>query len=198
MAECSETVRAITDLIFIGEKEEDLGRFDLVLVCGNDEIADTVEALCALREKGHLDGDTVIVFSGNVGSLNAGKAPEAERLYDEAVRQGFDPSRLLKETAATNTLLNFRNSLPVIESVRPIGSFSQILVVCKGFLTRRAKMCAAACGYPSEKLRYFGTEDKVRQINRDTWFLYPDATERLMRELARIAEYTLKGDLSLG
>ena len=197
MAKYSETVQAITDLIFIGEREEDLGSFDLVLVCGNDDVADTVTELRALREKGHLNEQTVIVFSGNVGSLNAGKAPEAERLYDEAVRQGFDPARLLKETAATNTLLNFRNSLPVIESVRPIGEFSGILVVCKGFLTRRAKMCAASCGYPAEKIRYYGTRDSVRNINRDTWYLYPDATERLMKELARIAEYTLKGDLSL-
>lgn len=193
----SETVRAISSLIFIGEEEADLGSFDLVLVLGNDEIVDTVEELRMLRDKGHFNDNTLIVFSGATGSLNAGKAPEAERMYDEAVRQGFSPDHILKEPTATNTLLNFRNSRPVIESVKPIDGFQNILVLCKGFLTRRAKMCAAACGYPAEKIHYYGTEDKVRNINRETWYLHPDATERLIKELARIAEYTLKGDLSL-
>ena len=197
MAKYSETVRAITDLIFIGEKEETLGCFDLVVVLGNDEIADTVEELRALRDKGHFDEKTLIVFSGATGSLNAGKAPEAERMYDEAIRQGFSPDNLLKEHAATNTLLNFRYSKPIIEAIKPIDDFENILVVCKGFLTRRAKMCAAACRYPTEKIHYYGTIDNARNINRETWYLYPDATERLIKELARIAEYTLKGDLSL-
>ncbi len=197
MAKYSETVRAITELIFIGKEETELGYYDLVLVLGNDDITDTVEELCMLKDKGHFDEKTVFVFSGNVGSLNAGKPPEAERLYNEAIRHGFSPDNLMKESTATNTLLNFRNSLPVIESVKPLKKFSNILVVCKGFLTRRAKMCAASCNYPGEKIHYYGTVDKVRNINKDTWYLYPDATERLIKELARIAEYTLKGDLSL-
>ena len=193
----SETVRAISQLIFCGEEESTIGYSDLVLVLGNDEIADTVGELKMLWDKGHFDENTLIVFSGATGSLNAGKEPEADRMYAEAIRQGFPAKNMLKEATATNTLLNFRNSLPVIESVKQIGQFESILVVCKGFLTRRAKMCVASCGYPTDKIHYYGTVDYARNINRETWYLYPESRKRVLEELGRISQYTLKGDLSL-
>lgn len=63
---------------------------------------------------------------------------------------------------------------------------------------RRAKMSAIACGYPEEKLHFYGiTKDNSRFIDKYTWYRTNDATKRVLEELKRIAEYSLKGDISL-
>lgn len=195
----SETVLAITNFLFIGKPEQKLKRYDLILVLGNEQIEDTADEISMLIKKNHIDNNATIVFTGNVGSLNKGSAPEALRL-NEAVksRSVITSQRIVIEDKATNSLENFKFSKPLIEEKKNIEGFNRILCICKAFLTRRAKMCAAACGYPVEKIDFYGTVDTAgKNIGADTWFQSDAAIKRVMEEIKRIAEYTLKGDLSL-
>lgn len=195
----SETIQSITNFLFIGKPEQDLKCYDLILVLGNEQIEDTADEISMLIRRNHIDSNAAIVFTGNVGSLNKGSAPEALRL-NEAVknRSVITSQRIIIEDKATNSLENFKFSKPLIEDVKRIDEFNQILCICKAFLTRRAKMCAAACGYPVDKIDFYGTVDKVgKNIGVDTWYQSDAAIKRVMEEIKRIAEYTLKGDLSL-
>ena len=79
-----------------------------------------------------------------------------------------------------------------------IDEYENILCIGSAFMTRRAKMCASACGYPTDKIDFYGTVDTSgRNIGPNSWWLSDTATKRVLEELKRIAEYTLKGDLSL-
>ena len=194
----SETIESITNFLFIGKEEKELSVYDLVIVMGNEQIEETIKDLCLLIEKNHISNNAKIIFTGNVGSLNKGQPPEAHRLKETALSYGIPSQMILTEDKATNSLENFKFSKPIIEKNESVDSYNRILCICKSFLTRRAKMCAAACGYPLEQLDFFGTVDtKGKNIGPNTWYKNDIAIKRVMEEIKRIAEYTLKGDLSL-
>lgn len=195
----SETIHSITNFLFIGKQEQALKCYDLILVLGNEQIEDTADEISMLIRRNHIDSNAVIVFTGNVGSLNKGSAPEALRLNEAIQKRGVITSqRIIIEDKATNSLENFKFSKPLIENEKDIVNYNRILCICKAFLTRRAKMCAAACDYPVEKIDFYGTVDTAgKNIGPDTWFQSDVAIKRVMEEIKRIAEYTLKGDLSL-
>ena len=192
----TETSEAITDFLFIGREEKELSVYDLVIVCGNEQTDETCADLIKLMD--HVKSDAVIVFSGRNGCVNPGTVPEGERMHHYFVehRSGYTQT-LIVENKAGNTLENFSNSLPLIERIKPLSSFGRILVVCKAFLARRAKMCALSCGYPAEdRMDFFGTVSGKR-IEPDGWFKDPDTAKRVMEEVERIGKYFVKGDLSL-
>lgn len=67
----------------------------------------------------------------------------------------------------------------------------------KAFLDRRAKT-SAACGYPNEIIDFYGTVyEKGNNIGPNTWYQTDVAKKRVIEEVKCIAEYTLKGDISL-
>ena len=177
----TETSEAITDFLFIGKEEKELSVYDLVIVCGNEQTDETCADLIKLMD--HVKSDAVIVFSGR-------------NHYFVEHRSGYTQT-LIVENKAGNTLENFSNSLPLIERIKPLPSFGRILVVCKAFLARRAKMCALSCGYPAEdRMDFFGTVSGKR-IEPNGWFKDPDTAKRVMEEVERIGKYFVKGDLSL-
>lgn len=195
----TETIRAITEFLFIGTEECDLNPSDLVLVLGNDYIDGTMEAVCRLYQSGKILPDATIILSGATGSLDAGKAPECDRLFTSGVENFFMPPEIfLKENRATNAKENFLYSKELIETIGGFGAFKHILCIGKAFLLRRASMYAANFQYPADKLQYWGTVDaEGRNIGKYTWWKNKPAIERVLAEIRRIGEYALSGDLSI-
>lgn len=193
----SETIKAITNFLFIGKKQTELKKtYELIIFMGNDNIEGNAQTLKLLWDSGHITSKTTLILSGNVGSLNRGKEAESIRLFNEALKLGLPEEIFVLEKEATNALENFKFSKSIAESVKPLGAFDSILCIGSAFMTRRAKMCASACGFPSDSIDFYGTTDE-RMINSDSWWKTEAATKRVLEELKRIAEYSLKGDLSL-
>lgn len=194
----SETIEAITNFLFIGEPLEKLNKYDLVIVLGNNLIELTVNELKRIWDDGHIVEGTKIILSGKVGSLNKDDAPEAEDLFKMAVRKGLPKDSFILEAESRNAYENFLFSKEKIIELGGFDSFNSILCIGQAFLLRRAKMCAAKCGYPLSKLTYYGTVDtEGRNIGPDTWWTNEIATTRVLEEIGRISTYTLKGDLSI-
>ena len=198
MEKYSETIDGITKFLFLGKEEQDLGVYDLVIFLGNNDISGNANALKLLWDTGHITQFSTVILSGNVGLLNQGEEPEAERLFDAAVNLGLPKEIFTLECKATNALENFKYSKPIAESIKPLEGFEKILIIGRAFMTRRAKMCASACGYPTDKIDFYGTIDRAgKNIGPDSWWKSSDATKRVLEELERVAKYSLKGDLSL-
>lgn len=195
----SETIKAITEFLFIGAEEGGLRPSDLVLVLGNDYIDGTMEAVRRLYDKGLIKAEAKIILSGATGTLNAGKAPECDRLYTSGVeRFGMPPELFIKENRATNASENFIFSREIIETLGGFERFGSILCIGKAFLLRRASMYAAKHAYPADRMQYYGTVDAAgRNIGRTTWWQSRAAIERVLAEIRRIGEYGLSGDLSI-
>lgn len=198
MEKHSETIDAITEFLFIGKEESALKTYELVIFLGNDDIEGNASTIKLLFDTGHITSKSTVILSGNVGLLNQGKEPEALRLFDAVVRLGVPKNIFILEKEATNTLENLKFSKSIAEGIKPIKEFSGILCVGRAFLTRRAKMCASACGYPADSIDFYGTVDKKgKNISSDSWWKNESAIKRVIEELKRIAEYSLKGDLSI-
>lgn len=198
MEKHSETINAITKFLFIGKEESALKTYELVIFLGNDDIEGNANAIKLLWDTGHITAKSTVVLSGNVGTLNQGKEPEAIRLLNAVVAMGLPKEIFVLEKQATNALENFKFSKPIAEQIKPLEEFNGILCIGRAFMGRRAKMCASACGYPVESIDYYGTVDKKgKNIGSDSWWENEAAVKRVLEELKRVAEYSLKGDLSI-
>lgn len=194
----SETIEAMTRFLFIGKPIEELGKNDLVIVLGNNLIELTINELKRVWDEGHIIEGAKIILSGKVGSLNKDDAPEAEDLFKLALKKGLPENSFILEPESRNAYENFLYSKEKINELGGFDQFNSILCIGQAFLLRRAKMCAAKCGYPHEKLTYYGTVDKNgRNIGPDTWWTSDVARTRVLEEIGRISTYTLKGDLSI-
>lgn len=196
----SSTVKAITELLFLDEKIENIPYCELVLVFGSNFTTGTVDALEILMENHAIDSKSKIILSGNVGSLNKdAKQPEAVQMYEEAMKRSiFNPEMFILEPNATNCYENAKFAKDIILEQKGFDKYENILFVAKSFMTRRCMMSASSLDYPMEKIHYFGLVDsKGRNIGKNNWWLSNDATVRVLAEVERIGKYSQKGDLSI-
>lgn len=195
----SETIKAITELLFIGSEKVELSSSDLVIVLGNEFIEGTIKELHDLYTSGVVEANARIILTGATGLLNAGSEPECERLYDCAVEKYHMPREMfIKENRATNAYENLVFSKEIVESLGGFSAFKRILFIGKAFMLRRVSMYASALNYPKEKLQYFGTVDKAgRNIGPDCWWETDAAADRVMAEIERIGKYYKDGNLGL-
>lgn len=195
----SESIRAITEFLFIETQYEKIQPSDLVLVLGNDMIDGTMMEVNKLLLDNKIRADAKIILSGATGSLNAGKENECDRLLQSGISKFGMPAKMfLLENRATNAYLNFYYSKEIVKSIGGFEGFESILCIGKAFLLRRASMYAAKLNYPVEKMQYYGTVDTGgRNIGKTTWWNSPAAIERVLAEIKRIGEYGLAGDLSI-
>lgn len=195
----SESIKAITEFLFLETPYESIIPSDLVLVLGNDMIDGTMADVKRLIIDKKIKNDALILLTGATGTLNAGKEKECIRLFRSGTEKyGIPKDLFVLEDKATNAYENFVYSKELIETLGGFSRFSNILCIGKAFLLRRASMYAAKTGYPSEKMQYYGTVDyEGRNIGRNCWWENPSAIERVLAEIRRIGEYGLAGDLSI-
>ena len=195
----SQSIKAITEFLFIGADEDDIVSSDLVIVLGNDDIQGTIKALSELMKKKLVKENADIILTGATGTIDKDKDLECNRLYDCAVNEFcMNKELFIKEPLATNTYLNFLYSKEIICRKGGFEKYSNILCIGKAFLLRRASMYAAKAGYPEDKMQYYGTVDvNGKNIGKYTWWQREDSVMRVLAEIKRIGEYGMKGDLSI-
>lgn len=184
----TSTIEAITDFLFI---ESSMNNVDLIFVFGNDWL-DTMKEVKTIYEKGISD---YILISGHSASKERSES-EASRFMRKGVELGIPSEVFLLEKQATNTKENMQFSLPIIEEKIGISKITKILFVCKTFHTRRVLMTAKKFLPASIEYSFYPVNDE-RNIRKDNWWEDSTSFERVIAEVRRIAEYTLKGDLSI-
>jgi len=180
------TIDAITQFLFI---ETDIEPVDLVFVFGNDWV-ETMDKVKGLYDQGI---STRILISGHSASKERSES-EADRFVHRGIELGIPKSAFILEHDATNTKENFEFSLPLIEREFGVENLERVLFVCKTFHTRRVLMTAR--NFLPQHIEYFFLPMvDERNVRRDNWWQEQVARERVLAELRRIGEYTLKGDL---
>jgi len=188
MGQHDEAVRAITDLIFVRHAPRHV---DLALVLGSPTVSSMDPAVALYR------GGLVrrIVISG-LGRHRDGP-PEWQMLRDYGLEQGIAAGDMLIEPEATNTLENIRLSAPLIEREIGWSAVSTLAICCKPLHTRRAMMTART-HLPSHVEIVMLSPCDPRDIQPESWWTNDVARDRVLLEMKRIADYTLKGDITLG
>ena len=202
----NDTVRAITEFLFIETPFNDLGVCDLTIVLGNDYIDGTMKEVRRLIDSGIIAKNGKVVLSGATGLLNAGKQKECIRLFRSGVEKyDISPGLFVLEDKATNCYQNLSFTKELIEVDQKnfpgkitLENFERILIIGKAFMLRRAEMCARKLAYPMGKLAFFGTVDREgRNIGKDSWWKSEPARTRVYGESERIGKYAAGGDLSI-
>lgn len=133
----------------------------------------------------------LIVFSGANSPTTRRVFPrgEAEHFAEHAAELGVPASRILKESAATNTSENFSLSRPLLEE-RGISD-GPLLILCKPYMQRRAY---ATCQkvwpevQPICASEDLSLEDYIEQIGDDKLVI-----DMLVGDLQRVDVYGKKG-----
>lgn len=181
------SVDAITKLLFIDQSIE---KVDIAIVFGNDWIQ-TMDDLYPFYKEGMVPK---IIITGN--SANGNKEPESLRFQKRGIEIGFSAEDIILESRATNTKENFIFSKEILEKMFGLENINKILLVCKTFHTRRVLMTAK--NFLPDKIEYFflPTLDE-RNITKNGWWKEDVSKQRVLEEVGRISQYTLKGDLKL-
>lgn len=185
-----DTIIKINELLFINKKEDELRKYDLVIVCGNDYFDETVSSIVLLTQKGIIAPQADVILSGNKRGFTKDLVyTEAEELEQRLSKFSLPLHYILEKDA-----LNIKENLALSLNYIDIHHYQCILIIGKAFASRRIWMTAKKLGYPMEKVDIYGTYTFIRE---EDWFLNEDATKRILEELKRISDYTLKGDLAL-
>lgn len=187
----NDTRAKITDFLFIGKSWEDLEVYDLVIILGNEFYKENALTIKKLFDDKKITLDTKIIISGNKGSINKGIGEaEAEIIYKHILELGLDLDCILEKNA-TNIK---ENLLYVKEIIKDFSIYKKILIIGKSFIGRRVLMSLDKLDYPLQKIHFYGLEVDIR---KEDWFKLEGPKKRIMEELERIANYTLKGDLKM-
>ena len=201
----NETIRAISEFLFVETPISELEPCDLAIVLGSDYIDGTMAEVRMLLNQGIITPESKIILSGATGLLNTGKEKECIRMYRSGVEKfHISSEQMIMEDRATNSYQNLEYAKELIESDRDhftdhstLDSYQHILLIGKSFMLRRVEMCARRLEYPMEKLSYYGIVDREgKNIGKDSWWLDPFAVKRVYGEIERIGKYATNGDLS--
>lgn len=187
----NSTIEAISNLLFL---ETPIISCDIAIVFGNDYV-ETMDEVKNLWERGMIKNK--IILSGH--SAKKDKKPEAIRFKEYGLQIGLSEESMLLELEATNTLENLLYSREIIEKeLCDFSKIKSIMFVAKAFVCRRIQMTVQAF-YPSNiNYVYYPIVDvKGKNIGKDSWWSSEESIKRVLEELRRISEYTLKGDLAL-
>lgn len=191
----SDAVRAITEFLFVKNDYLMNTTVDLAIVTGNDYIH-TVDEVYAFYRQGLIR--RYVLFTG-CNPLGTGE-PEADIFCERWIGLGGPKDAVLLERKSTNIKENMQYSFQMIQE---LGGFEtvgdSILFVGKAFALRRILMSAMAAGFSKpDRWQVYGTVDSSGlNIGPDCWWQSDKAKRRVFEELARIAKYSLSGDLSL-
>ncbi len=186
-------IDAITEFLFIPEMLPD--KADICIVLGNDYV-DTMVDVKSIFDRGICDK---FILTGHSAKMD--KEPECDRFFRRGVELGIPQENMFLENMATNSYENLDFSKKIIEE--QLGGFEnnkKILFAAKAFVTRRIEMTAKKLYPDFVQTYYLPTADDTengKNIRADNWWTNSAAQKRVLEEIKRIAEYTLKGDLKL-
>lgn len=186
------SVEAISNLLFIDESD---AKADVCVVLGGRHYAEAMRAAKRLFDEGKAN---TFLLTGRKGhTQESAETCESELAFHEGVRLGMPEEVFLLEKKSTNTKENILFAHQIIERELSYEAVRSILFVCQTFHTRRVLMTAKQV-MPAHLQYHFVPVVDERRIRKTNWWTHEPARTRTLQELARIAEYSLKGDLALG
>ena len=124
-----EIFKAVSDFIFVSDE---LTKADVIIIPGSSR-TELAQRAAELLEQGYAE--YVIVSGADNKKL---KESEAEFLYDQLVKMGIDPARIIKENRATNT---YENAFLCLSKCKELKiDTDKMIIVCKNYHSRRVKL----------------------------------------------------------
>lgn len=180
-----DTRAAIARFLFIQDPPEAV---DLAFVLGSPTISSLTPAL-SLYKSGLTPK---ILISGN-GPTTTG-APEWQLYRDHALASGIPPEALLIEPEAGNTRENMVFGADLIDRMIGWQNIGAVAICAKAYHLRRAFMTARKI-FPHQVRLIALPAAGPGDITAADWWATPQGRNRILEELGRISDYSLKNHL---
>lgn len=181
------SVDAITSLLFVEDAPQ---AADLVFVFGSDWLPTMDPAIDLYNRK--LVPHILITGASYVGKER--HITESEEFANYAIQKGVPKKAIILEDKATNTLENMKFARDLIDQQLGWSNVKRVIFVCKSFHARRVLMTAAKNWPSGKELLCIPVVDE-RGIRATDWWKHEIPRKRVLEELRRISDYTLKGDI---
>jgi uncharacterized SAM-binding protein YcdF (DUF218 family) len=186
----SESIERISDFIFLPNSEKDA---DLIFVLGSGYLP-TMDTAAELYNKKRAP---LVLITGRCSSKESQpKESECYLFKNRGIELGIPEDHILIEPNASNTKENILFSKELLEARGLLPKIKTILFVCQNFHTRRVLMTSNAVFGNSITPLFYSVNDS-RDIQKDNWWLTDIKRNRVLEEMRRITEYSVKGDISL-
>jgi uncharacterized SAM-binding protein YcdF (DUF218 family) len=182
---------AISNFLII---EDALTPADIVFIPGSTQTS-LIDRAIELIQLGMAQ--KIIVAGRSPKPLGAHERSECDILCEYALNKGVSDDLLMREDKSSNTLENIIFGGEVIDRNLNWQTIRSVTIVCKNFHCRRVQMTAEK-HWPSHVLLQFAPVDASidgQSITAKNWHQLDTSRRRVLEELSRISEYSLKGDI---
>ena len=180
-----DTRAAIARFLFISDPPEPV---DLAFVLGSPTLSSLTPALSLF----HNGQTRKILISGRGPSASG--LPEWQVYRDHALASGVPPEALLIEPEAANTRDNIIFGADLVDRLIGWHMVKTVAICAKAYHLRRAYMTACKV-FPAGVRLIALPAQGPGDITSDDWWTTPQGRNRVLQELGRISEYSLKNHL---
>ena len=182
------TIKEITDFIFLGKNINELSYYDLLII--NADFAEETLAydMKIMFDKNIIDNNTVFIICESHGDTNRSSA---SILINYLKRLGFSNKIIIDNKYITNPEI-----LKNIDKLIDINKYKRILRIAKDFVARRWYMNAKKYNFPVDKCDFYGIVDG-RNISKQDWYKSDIGINMVMKEFINIGTQVIDKELSI-
>lgn len=188
----TNTIKDITDFIFIDKKFNELKKYDLLIINADWAEKELADDMLKMMNKDIINSNTVFIITrGHSGSYTEREKDTADILIEYLNKYGFKNKIIINNKYISNPEIAQN-----INKLIDLSDYKSILRIAKSFVARRWFMTAAKFDFPIEKCDFYGIDDE-RNISKEKWFKNENAREQVMKELINIGQLYLDNKLDI-
>lgn len=181
------TIKAITDFIFVGKEFKDLTYYDLLIINSDWAEKQLADDLKTMREKGIINEETIFVITAShTGGFTKVDKDTSEILIYYLKNYNFKNKIIINDKYISNPEIAEN-----IDKLVNIKNCKRILRIAKSFVARRWFITAENTNFPINKCDFYGVNDG-RNISKNEWFLTDDARQQVIKEFVNISRLYLE------
>ncbi len=183
-----DTIKDITDFIFIGKSLDELSHYDLLIINADWAEVSLANDMAIMLEKNIIDENTLFIICEGHANENV---RSASILIDLLKEKGFTNKIIISDKYISNPEI-----LKNIDKLVDVNKFNKILRIAKDFVARRWYMNAKKYNFPIEKCDFYGVVDG-RNISKTDWWKSKIGINQVMQEFINIGQLTIEEKLSI-
>ena len=183
-----DTIKDITDFIFIGKSLDKLSHYDLLIINADWAEVSLANDMAIMLEKNIIDENTLFIICEGHANENV---RSASILIDLLKEKGFTNKIIISDKYISNPEI-----LKNIDKLVDVNKFNKILRIAKDFVARRWYMNAKKYNFPIEKCDFYGVVDG-RNISKTDWWKSKIGINQVMQEFINIGQLTIEEKLSI-
>ncbi len=183
-----DTIKDITDFIFIGKSLDELSHYDLLIINADWAEVSLANDMKIMLEKNIIDENTLFIICEGHANENV---RSASILIDLLKEKGFTNKIIISDKYISNPEI-----LKNIDKLVDVNKFNKILRIAKDFVARRWYMNAKKYNFPIEKCDFYGVVDG-RNISKTDWWKSKIGINQVMQEFINIGQLTIEEKLSI-